>query len=101
MREQDFKVICTKPYVYCKVFEDNNAGILKLARLPMQHPRTKHINICYHHFHKHVCKGLINIFSINTKDQIADALTKLWHKMTSNVTVAICAAASDISKPPE
>jgi hypothetical protein len=24
MREQDFKVLCTKPYVYCKVFEDNS-----------------------------------------------------------------------------
>jgi hypothetical protein len=23
MREQDFKVLCTEPYVYCKVFEDN------------------------------------------------------------------------------
>ncbi len=22
MREQNFKVICIKPYVYCKVFED-------------------------------------------------------------------------------
>jgi hypothetical protein len=32
MREQDFKVICTEPYVYCKVFEDNS-GALELARL--------------------------------------------------------------------
>jgi hypothetical protein len=33
IREQDSKVLCTKPYVYCKVFEDNS-GAHKLARLP-------------------------------------------------------------------
>jgi hypothetical protein len=75
MREQYFKVLCTNPYVYCKVFEDNS-GALKLARLPKLCPRTKHINICYHHFREHVGKGLVKIFPIDTKDQIADALTK-------------------------
>ncbi len=75
MRERDFKVICTEPYVYCKVFEDNS-GALELTRLPKLCPRTKHINVCYHHFCKHVHKGLIKIFPIDTKDQIADALTK-------------------------
>jgi hypothetical protein len=73
MREQDFKVICTMPYVCCKVFEDNS-GALELARLPKLCPRTKHINVCYHHFCKHVRKGLIKIFPIYNKDQIADAL---------------------------
>ncbi len=76
MREQDFQVICTKPHVYCKVFEDNS-GALELARLPKLHPRTKHINVCYHHFRKQVRKGIIKIFPIDTKDQIADALTKV------------------------
>jgi hypothetical protein len=53
MREQDFRVLCTEPYVYCKVFEDNS-GALELARLPKLCPRTKQINVCYHHFRKHV-----------------------------------------------
>jgi hypothetical protein len=75
MREQDYQVICTKPHVYCKVFEDNS-GAIELARLPKLHPRTKHINVCYNHFSKHVQKGLIKIFPVDTKDQIADALTK-------------------------
>jgi hypothetical protein len=75
MRERDFQVICAEPYVYCKVFEDNS-GALELARLPKLHPRTKHINVCYHHFREHVRKGLIKIFPIDTKDQIADVLTK-------------------------
>jgi hypothetical protein len=75
MREQNLKVVCIKPNVYCKVFEDN-AGALELARFPKLCPRTKHINVCYHHFCKHMQKGLIKIFPIDTKDQIADALTK-------------------------
>jgi hypothetical protein len=76
MREQDFQNICIKPYVYCKEFEDNS-GALELARLPKLCPRTKHINMCYHHlFREHVRKGLIKIFPIPTSDQIADALMK-------------------------
>jgi hypothetical protein len=75
MRERDFQVICTEPHVYCKVFADN-LGALELARLPKLRPRTKHINVCNHHFREHVRKGLIKIFPIDTKDQIADALTK-------------------------
>ncbi len=75
MREQKFQVICNTPYVYCKVFEDNS-GALELTRLPKLRPRTKHINVCYHHFREHVRKGLIKIFPIDTKDQIAHVLTK-------------------------
>ena len=75
MKGHGFPVLCTGPYVYCKVFEDNS-GALELARLPKLRPRTKHINVCYHHFREHVQKGLIKIFPVNTKDQIADALTK-------------------------
>jgi hypothetical protein len=75
MREQDYQVMCTKPHVYCKVFEDNS-GALELARLPKLRLRTKHINVCYHHFCEHVRKGLIKIFPIDTKDQIAEGLTK-------------------------
>ena len=75
MRERDIPVICTKPYVYCKVFEDNS-GALELAKLPKLCPRTKHINVCYHYFCEQVRKGLIKIFPIGTRDQIANTLTK-------------------------
>ena len=75
MREQNYEVICTEPHMYCEVFTDNSSA-LELARLPKLCPRSKHINVCYHHFCKHVRKGLIKIFPIDTKDQIADALTK-------------------------
>jgi hypothetical protein len=67
MREENFKVICIEPYVYCKVFEDNT-GALELVRLQKLCPRTKHINVFYHHFCEHVQKGLIKIFPVDTKD---------------------------------
>ena len=75
MKQRNIPVICTKPYVYCKVFEDNS-GALELARLPKLRPRTKHINVCYHHFREHVRDGSIKIFPVGTADQIADVLTK-------------------------
>ncbi len=73
--KKGFQVICTKPYIYCKVFEDNS-GALELARLQKLCPCTKHINVCYHHFCKHVRNRLIKIFPVGTENQIADALTK-------------------------
>ena len=75
MKNKGLQVICTQPYVYCKVFKDNS-GALELARLPKLRPRTKHINVCYHHFREHIRKDFIKIFPVDTKNQIADALTK-------------------------
>ena len=75
MHERKFDITNSQSYVYCKVFEDNS-GALELARLPRLRPRTEHIKVCYHHFREHVRKGLIKIFPIDTKDQIADSLTK-------------------------
>ena len=63
------------PRVYCKAFEDNS-GALEMARFPKMRPRTKHINIKYHHFRSHVERGEIELYAIDTKDQLADLWTK-------------------------
>jgi hypothetical protein len=73
--KKGFQVICTKPYVYCKVFQDNS-GALELTRLTKLCPPTKHNNVCYHHFHKYVRNGFIKIFPVGIRNKIADALTK-------------------------
>eukprot|EP00956_Cyclotella_meneghiniana_P028259 scaffold65189_cov41-Cyclotella_meneghiniana.AAC.1 len=92
MRELGHPVICTEPTVYCKVFEDNS-GALELARLPKLRPRTKHINVCYHHFREHVRNGLIKILHVSTDDQTADVLTKpLAQNIFTKHRVAICGA---------
>ena len=61
--------------VHCKCFEDNS-GALELARLPKIRPRTKHINLSYHHFRSHVQDGSISIHPIKSEDQLADIFTK-------------------------
>lgn len=63
-----------KPVVHCTAFEDNN-GAIELAKAPKMRPRTKHINIKYHHFRSHVGKSL-TISKIDTADQLADLGTK-------------------------
>ena len=47
-----------------------------MARTPKMRPRTKHMNIKYHHFREAVNRGDITIHPINTKDQQADIFTK-------------------------
>jgi hypothetical protein len=75
LKTHGFDVFSTEPKVYCKAFEDNS-GALELARLPKMRPRTKHINLKYHHFREHVRLGKIFIYPISTHDQLADIFTK-------------------------
>lgn len=65
----------TKPSIHCKVFEDNS-GALEMARIHKYRPRTKHLNIKYHHFRDYVERDEISVHKIDTKDQLADYLTK-------------------------
>ena len=75
LKEKGFSVYSTEPKVYCKAFEDNS-GALELARLPKMRPRTKHINLKYHHFREYVRIGKIFVYPISTIDQVADIFTK-------------------------
>jgi hypothetical protein len=67
--------IAAKPMVRCTVFEDNS-GAMEMANVPKMRPRTKHINNKYHHFREHVRNKTISILAVDTKDQVADYLTK-------------------------
>jgi hypothetical protein len=70
-----FQLNTETPRIHCKVFEDNS-GALEMARTPKMRPRTKHMNLKYHHFREAVETGLVSIHAINTLDQQADMLTK-------------------------
>jgi hypothetical protein len=72
-------VLNATPKVHCKVFEDNT-GAIEIATVPKMRPRTKHLNIKYHHFREEVRKGTISIYHTRTEDQIADIFTKLLPK---------------------
>jgi hypothetical protein len=63
------------PTVYCRMFEDNSAA-LEMARVPKMRPRTRHLNVAYHHFRSEVAKGTLRVEAIGTDDQQADIFTK-------------------------
>ena len=75
LKEAGFPVGSNVPEVKCKVFEDNS-GALEIAKEHKYRPRTKHINVKYHHFRDYVDRGDISIVKIGTEDQEADILTK-------------------------
>ncbi len=58
-----------------QLFEDNQAAI-QIARNPILHKRTKHIDVRHHYVREVVGKGQLELIYIPTKDQLADLLTK-------------------------
>jgi hypothetical protein len=54
----------------------DNESAIRMAENPIEHSRTKHIDIRYHFLRDHQQRGDIEIAYINTKDQLADIFTK-------------------------
>jgi hypothetical protein len=75
-KDHGVQVLNARPKVHYKVFEDN-AGAIEIANVPNMRPRTKHLNIKYHHYREEVKKGNVSIYYTRTEDQIADIFTKL------------------------
>nr|GEW51295.1 ribonuclease H [Tanacetum cinerariifolium] len=57
--------------MYC----DSNAAIA-ISCNPVQHLRTKHIDVRYHFIKEKVEKGIVELFFVETKYQLADLFTK-------------------------
>jgi hypothetical protein len=74
-QKKGIKVSAKPCKVHCKVFEDNE-GAIEIAKVPKMRPRTKHLNIKYHHFREEVKKGTVSIYHVTTGEQMADMLTK-------------------------
>ncbi|GJX28929.1 copia protein [Tanacetum coccineum] len=54
----------------------DNKGAIDLSKNPIQHSRTKHIEILHHFLCDNVQKGNIFIENVSSEDNIADILTK-------------------------
>nr|GEV07334.1 copia protein [Tanacetum cinerariifolium] len=54
----------------------DNKGAIDLSKNPVQHSRTKHIEIRHHFLHDNVQKDNISIEKVSSEDNIADILTK-------------------------
>ena len=57
--------------LYC-----DNKSAIDLSKNPEYHARTKHIDIQYHFIRDYIEKEIFKLKYINTKEQLADALTK-------------------------
>ena len=57
--------------IYC----DNNAAI-SLAKNPVNHQRSKHIDVKYHYIRGQIAEGNVAVHYINTEDNVADSFTK-------------------------
>ena len=75
MKEYGIPIGNVNSNVYCRVFEDNS-GALEMAKVHKYRPRTKHMNVKYHHFRDYVARGEVTLHAIGTDRQPADMLTK-------------------------
>ncbi|GKB77413.1 retrovirus-related pol polyprotein from transposon TNT 1-94 [Tanacetum coccineum] len=57
--------------MYC----DSKSAIL-ISYNPVQHSRTKHIDVRYHFIKEHVEKGIVELFFVGTEYQLANLFTK-------------------------
>jgi hypothetical protein len=65
---------------------DNQGGI-SLARDPVFHDRSKHIDIQYHYTRDLLKEGRVNLNYVSTKEMIADLLTKALPRVLLEITV--------------
>ena len=57
------------------IFRDNTSAI-SITENPVQHSRTKHIDIKYHFIREHVMNGIVELHFVPSEKQIADIFTK-------------------------
>jgi len=67
----DFGVKLEKVPLYC-----DNTSVINLTKNPIQHSKTKHIEIRYHFIRDHIRKGEIEIKFVKTENQLEDLFTK-------------------------
>jgi hypothetical protein len=68
---QDFGYNLSKVPLLC-----DNESAIRLADNPIEHSRTKHIDIRHHFLRDHQQRGDIDIYHISTENQLADIFTK-------------------------
>nr|GEU62788.1 hypothetical protein [Tanacetum cinerariifolium] len=73
MRTQliDYGFHFDKIHMYC-----NSKAAIGISCNPVQHLRTKHINVRYHFIKEKVEKGIVELFFVETKYQLTDLFTK-------------------------
>jgi hypothetical protein len=66
----DYGVVLDRVPLLC-----DNESAVKIASNPVQHSRTKHIDIRHHFLRDHVVKGDIVLCGVCSEEQLADIFT--------------------------
>ncbi|GJW04892.1 retrovirus-related pol polyprotein from transposon TNT 1-94 [Tanacetum coccineum] len=61
--------------MYC-----DSKSVIAISCNPVQHSKTKHIDIRYHFIKEHVEKGIVELYFVGTEYQLADLFTKALPK---------------------
>ncbi|GJS99307.1 hypothetical protein Tco_0820477 [Tanacetum coccineum] len=74
------KLVCfghpkSRTALQCQLAEAEYAAIA-ISCNPVQHSRTKHIDVRYHFIKEQVEKGIVELFFVGTEYQLADLFTK-------------------------
>jgi hypothetical protein len=69
----------------------DNESAIKLANNPVNHSRTKHIDISHHFLRDHEAKGDITLRHVSTDKQLADIFTKPLDELS------FCALRSEVN----
>ncbi|WVZ49294.1 LOW QUALITY PROTEIN: hypothetical protein U9M48_000663 [Paspalum notatum var. saurae] len=67
----DYGVKLSRVPLHC-----DNESAVKLTNNPVQHSRTKHIDICHHFIRDHVAKRDVLLRNVGTKEQLVDIFAK-------------------------
>ncbi|GKB61574.1 hypothetical protein Tco_0917760 [Tanacetum coccineum] len=78
-KKQDCIAMSSAEAEYIPIYCDSKSAIA-ISCNPVQHSRTKHINIRYHFIKEHVEKGTIELYFVKTEYQLADLFTKALPK---------------------
>ena len=68
---EDFGINSSKILIQC-----DNTSAINLSKNPVQHSKTKHIEIRYHFIREHIANENIQLEYIGTENQVADIFTK-------------------------
>ena len=67
----DYGVVLDRIPLLC-----DNESAVKIANNPVQHSRTKHIDIRHHFLRDHVARNDISLCGVRSEDQLTDIFTK-------------------------
>ncbi|KAK1396495.1 hypothetical protein POM88_006358 [Heracleum sosnowskyi] len=79
----DYGLVLNNIPIFC-----DNTSVIAISDNPVQHSRTKHIDIRHHFIREHVERGTVKLIYVPTEKQLADIFTKPLDEATFNRLVS-------------